>query len=168
MGTRGHGALATLLVGSVAERTVLTAPCPVLLVPEAQALFEGWNADRPLRLLVGFDLDSGGNAVLTSVEDLRRAGSCEVTLVHTYWPPAEYARLGLPGSKDLFATDPEVANVLEREIRSRLGLRGLPPRPRSGSKPPGAPFATPSPATPRKMAPTSSWSGRASRTGGSA
>jgi nucleotide-binding universal stress UspA family protein len=126
MGTRGHSALATFLVGSVAERTVLTAPCPVLLIPEAQALFEGWNSDRPLRLLVGFDLDSGGDAVLTSVEDLRRAGPCAVTLVHTYWPPAEYARLGLPGPKDLFGTDPEVANVLEREIRSRLALRGLP------------------------------------------
>jgi nucleotide-binding universal stress UspA family protein len=126
MGTRGHSALANLLVGSVAERTVLTAPCPVLLVPEKQAVFEGWSADRPLRLLVGFDLDSGGDAVLGSLEDLRRAGSCEVTLVHTYWPPAEYARLGLPGPTDLFATDPEVANVLEREIRNRLALRGLP------------------------------------------
>jgi nucleotide-binding universal stress UspA family protein len=125
MGTRGRSALASLLIGSVAERTVLEAPCPVLLVPEQQALFEVWSAERPLRLMAGFDLDSGGDAVLASLEDLRRAGPCAVTLVHTYWPPAEYARLGLPGPKEMFATDPQVAVLLEREIRSRLGIRGL-------------------------------------------
>jgi len=32
MGTHGRGALAQLLVGSVAERVVRTAPCPVLTV----------------------------------------------------------------------------------------------------------------------------------------
>jgi nucleotide-binding universal stress UspA family protein len=126
MGTRGHGALASLLYGSVAERTVLAAPCPVLLIPEKQPLFEGWSADRPLRLMVGLDLDTGGDAALATVEELRKAGACETTLIHTYWPPAEYARLGIAAPKDLFATDPEVAAVLEREIRDRLSLRGLP------------------------------------------
>ena len=126
MGTRGHSALASLLMGSVAERTMLAASCPVLLVPEKQALFEGWSRDRPLRLLVGFDLDPAGDAVLDCLAELRGAGSCDVTLVHTYWPPAEYARLGLRGSTDLLATDPEVAAVLEREIRARVALRGIP------------------------------------------
>ena len=32
MGTHGRGAMAHLLMGSVAERVVRTAPCPVLTV----------------------------------------------------------------------------------------------------------------------------------------
>lgn len=41
MGTNGCGALSQLLVGSVAERVVRTAPCPVLTVrhPEHEFLF---------------------------------------------------------------------------------------------------------------------------------
>jgi nucleotide-binding universal stress UspA family protein len=33
VGTRGHGSVKALLVGSVAERIVKDAPCPVLVVP---------------------------------------------------------------------------------------------------------------------------------------
>jgi nucleotide-binding universal stress UspA family protein len=36
MGTHGRGGMAHLLMGSVAERVVRTAPCPVLTVREAQ------------------------------------------------------------------------------------------------------------------------------------
>ena len=37
MGTHGRGGVAHLLLGSVAERVVRTAPCPVLTVRESQA-----------------------------------------------------------------------------------------------------------------------------------
>jgi nucleotide-binding universal stress UspA family protein len=38
MGTHGRGAVAHLFVGSVAERVVRTAPCPVLTVRDSEAL----------------------------------------------------------------------------------------------------------------------------------
>lgn len=40
MGTHGHGGIAHLLLGSVAERVVRTAPCPVLTVSSAEAAAE--------------------------------------------------------------------------------------------------------------------------------
>jgi nucleotide-binding universal stress UspA family protein len=121
MGTHGRGPVARLFLGSVAERTVLAAPCPVLVVPEDATPFAGWTAEgRPLRLLVGIDLDPAGDAVIETVKELQEAGACDVTCVHTYWPPAEYARLGLPGPRDLVATDPDVVTVLEREIAARF------------------------------------------------
>ncbi len=38
MGTHGRGAIAHLLMGSVAERVVRTAPCPVFTVRDTEAL----------------------------------------------------------------------------------------------------------------------------------
>jgi nucleotide-binding universal stress UspA family protein len=119
MGTRGHSALARLVLGSVVERTVRAASCPVLVVPPDVAPFERWSKERPLRILAGYDLDAAGDAMLSCLQRFAQADSCQVTLVHGYWPPVEYTRLGLYGRRDLFATDPEVVAVLEREIRAR-------------------------------------------------
>lgn len=44
MGTHGRGALAHLLMGSVAERVVRTAPCPVFTVRDTEAL--RWAVDE--------------------------------------------------------------------------------------------------------------------------
>jgi nucleotide-binding universal stress UspA family protein len=127
MGTHGPGPVARLFIGSTAERTVLAAPCPVLVVPEGADPFDGWKGDgRPLRLVAGLDLDTAGDAVIARIKELREAGVCDVTLVHTYWPPVEYARLGLVGPRDVVATDPEVVAVLEREIEARFGVRNSP------------------------------------------
>jgi nucleotide-binding universal stress UspA family protein len=37
IGSHGHGALAQMILGSVADRVVRQAPCPVLMVRNAQA-----------------------------------------------------------------------------------------------------------------------------------
>ena len=50
LGTHGRGAFAHLLLGSVAERVVRTAPCPVLTVRDAEHEFvapEPVSADAP-------------------------------------------------------------------------------------------------------------------------
>jgi nucleotide-binding universal stress UspA family protein len=124
MGTHGRGPVARFFVGSVAERTVLTAPCPVLVVPQFASPFDLWKAEgQPLCVVAGLDLDPAGEAVIARLEELREAGACDVILIHTYWPPTEYARLGLPGRRDLVVTDPDVAAVLVREIEERFGVR---------------------------------------------
>jgi nucleotide-binding universal stress UspA family protein len=121
MGTHGRHGAARMLLGSVAERTVLGAPCPVLVVREQETTFAEWVAGtRALRVLVGVDTSQATRAALSFVGDLRAVGPCDVVLAHHYWPPQEYARLGLREPRDAFAPDPEIAAVLERELRAAL------------------------------------------------
>jgi nucleotide-binding universal stress UspA family protein len=128
MGLRGHGAAWRLVMGSVVERTILEAPCPVLVVPESAAPFEAWSSgSRPLRALVGLDLDAASTAVLEQVKQLRQGGPCDAIFVHTYWPPEEYSRLGYENvPRDLLQSDPQIVAVLEREVRARVELPGGP------------------------------------------
>jgi nucleotide-binding universal stress UspA family protein len=122
MGAHGRRPVTRLLLGSVTERTMLDAPCPVLVVREGDVPFAAWAAGhRPLRVMVGVHPSPSTEAALAWLRRLRRVAACDVSLVHHYWPPREYARLGLAGPRDMFDTDPEVAALLERDLRRRLG-----------------------------------------------
>jgi nucleotide-binding universal stress UspA family protein len=122
MGAHGRRPVTRLLLGSVAERTMLEAPCPVLVVREGDTPLSAWGAgERPLRVMVGVDNSPSAEAAVAWVRHLRQVAPCDVVLVHHYWPPREYARLGLHGPATLFDTDPEVAALLERDLRRRIG-----------------------------------------------
>jgi nucleotide-binding universal stress UspA family protein len=123
-GTHGRGPVGRLLVGSVAQRLLLRAHCPVLVIREGGgAAIERWLlGERPLRVVAG--VDRKGAATDSALDWLRQLGALgpfEITLVHEYWPPAEYSRLGMRGPRDLFETDPEVAAILERELELKVG-----------------------------------------------
>jgi nucleotide-binding universal stress UspA family protein len=122
MGTHGRGALAALFLGSVAQGTVLHAPCPVLVIRESAAPFDAWVAGkRPLRIVLGVDRTPATDAALAWVGELRKASPCDVVMLHEYWPPAEYARLGLRGPRELGESDPEAVAIIERDLEARLG-----------------------------------------------
>jgi len=123
-GTHGRGAVGRLLIGSVAQRLLLRVPCAVLVVRrDGAASFETWlEGKRALRIVVG--VDRGGrstDAAMDWVRKLRGFGPCEVTLVHDYWPPAEYARFGMRGPRNPFETDPEISHLIERDLSASLG-----------------------------------------------
>ena len=124
LGAHGGTVLGRWMLGSVAERTVRVATRPVAVVPPgSHAAPPAGPAppSPPLRVLVGLERDTAGDRALDLVRDLRRQRSCDVTVLHLYWPIAEYQRLGLQGSRDLFAADPDVVHNLEPELRARIG-----------------------------------------------
>jgi nucleotide-binding universal stress UspA family protein len=111
-------------MGSVAQRLLLRAPCAVLVIrPGAGAALEGWlGGGRRLQVVVGIDRRGRAtDAALDWARQLGDLGPCDLTLVHEYWPPAEYRRLGMRGPRDLFETDPEVAGILQRELEAKVG-----------------------------------------------
>jgi nucleotide-binding universal stress UspA family protein len=81
VGRKGHAGLAHVLLGSVSERVVSLAPCPVLVVPE-----ETETAGPPQRLLVGIDFSNASRKALDAALRLGSAleASRGLLLVHAY------------------------------------------------------------------------------------
>jgi nucleotide-binding universal stress UspA family protein len=62
------------------------------------------------------------DGTLGFVRRLRSGIACDVAFLRLYWPTEEYLRLGLTGSRDLVAPDPEVVADLERALRLHVGV----------------------------------------------
>ena len=107
-------------VGSNAYRLVQEGGAPVLIVRDPQPI-EAWCAGtRPLRIVLGADLSQGSDTAMNWLGGLREYGPCEVVAVHLYWPPEQFARLGLTGVRDYVEPAPVVTATLAHELSSRL------------------------------------------------
>jgi nucleotide-binding universal stress UspA family protein len=124
VGARSRSLFDRSVLGSVAERTVRLSSRPVAVVPLGAdpGQLPGGPSSQTLRVLVGLEGGAAGDRALDLARELRRARPCDVTILHLYWPIAEYQRLGLQGSRDLFAGDPEVVRNLEPGLRERIGV----------------------------------------------
>jgi nucleotide-binding universal stress UspA family protein len=118
------------VLGSVAERTVRSAGCPVVIVPRrerGQSWLggEGDHAGAPMKALVGLEGVEGGTELIRFAADLRQRGRCDVTFLHLYWPNEEFARLGLHGARNPLEVDVDVVRNLEPKLRALTdGLPG--------------------------------------------
>jgi nucleotide-binding universal stress UspA family protein len=123
MGAHGRPALERFFLGSTAERMVRITDRPVLVVPPGVERLGGEGAEkRSLRIMVAVDGRPASSGGVELVRRLRSGMACDVTFLRLYWPTEEYLRLGLTGSRDLAAPDPEVVADLERALRLRIGV----------------------------------------------
>ncbi len=123
LGTHGRRALARAALGSFADAVAAGADRPAVVVRgDAAGLVKAApGRDRPLRVLCALDGSRASDAAIAAVRLLRKGGPCDVTFGHCYWPPGEYQRLGLFGARSLVEADVEVVEVLERELREKVG-----------------------------------------------
>jgi nucleotide-binding universal stress UspA family protein len=133
IGTHARTSAARVFLGSVAERTIRSTPCPTLVVPPdpLTRLARGKPFSGPLKLTAGVDLSTASDSALAWMRTLEERVPCEVRLVHLYWPPREHELLGL-GPPVAFEDEPEVVEVLSRGLRAHvlaeLGRDDLPLR----------------------------------------
>jgi nucleotide-binding universal stress UspA family protein len=78
MGRHGRGLLDRLLVGSVTETVVATAPCPVLVVSQASAA----PPEMPRRILCAVDLRAASAGTLAHAVGLARGQDAELSVLH--------------------------------------------------------------------------------------
>jgi nucleotide-binding universal stress UspA family protein len=109
LGTRGRTGLAHLALGSVAERIVRYAPCPVLAVKEDDA------GGPPRRILAATDFSGPADGAVELAATLARQFGAELHLVHAYYIPLSA----------MAPYDIEIPDTLIREgreaARKRLG-----------------------------------------------
>ena len=124
LGTHGRKGAARFFIGSVAERIVRRAHVPILIVPTAAELRsdEGTapHERRPLRVVAGFDVSPASDTALLWLRGLATATSCDLSLVHVYWPLRELARFGIEEVVDVHEGKEEVVSLLARELRPRI------------------------------------------------
>jgi nucleotide-binding universal stress UspA family protein len=123
MGTHGRGGMAHLLLGSVAERVVRTALCPVLTVR---------NRPGPAvkQILVPTDFSETADAALDYAFLLAQRLGASVQLLHVLEDP--FVTDGL--TAEAYITEaPAVRSAMLSEAQTRLSHRAAPPRSESAS-----------------------------------
>jgi nucleotide-binding universal stress UspA family protein len=107
-------------IGSVVDRVVQAARCPVLVLRASQPL-EAWaRGERSLRVLLGLNFSVPSDAAVAWVRRLRALGMCEVIAAHHYWGADAHARYGVPLSPEV-ETTPEAEQALRRDLTARMG-----------------------------------------------
>lgn len=93
---------------------------PVLAVRDSASLRAWLSGTRSLRVVLGADLSDSTKDAAHFIGKLCALGRCDVVAVHLYWPPAQFARLGLTGARSYLDPDPEVIATLQRDLRKHL------------------------------------------------
>jgi nucleotide-binding universal stress UspA family protein len=107
-------------LGSRADRIARQSRLPVLVVRDPKA-FQAWAVgERKLRVVLGADLSQSAITAMSWLNDLTRVGPCEIVLVHLYWPPLQFQRLGLSGVRSFLDPDVDVTRTLRHEFSERL------------------------------------------------
>jgi nucleotide-binding universal stress UspA family protein len=127
MGTHGRSGFERLLIGSVAEKVLRKAPCPVLLVPPHVTATAPQDVSFA-NILCPMDFSPSALRALDLALDLARQADGAVTLLHALeWlgeeEPREYSHFNVPEYRQYLIEDASrrlQALVVEK---SRTGLR---------------------------------------------
>lgn len=121
MGAHGRTALGRFFFGSVSQKVLHEANCPVRVAREPEE-----KSDHPLRLLIGFDGSPGATETLRVVTARDWPVDCEARVVYAAWPSVEFASKPLVGKIADWVADEElkIKRKIEGVVRD-LSAAGL-------------------------------------------
>jgi nucleotide-binding universal stress UspA family protein len=108
-------------LGGTAEKLTQASGVPVLVARNAEPVLRWLAGERPLRVLLGHDFSAAAAAAKEWVGQLRRIAACDVLVAYVYWPPEQFGRLGLRTPMDLVRSQPQVEEMLLRDLREAIG-----------------------------------------------
>lgn len=117
MGTHGRSGMARILMGSVAEKVVRTAPCPVLTLRETPS---GKTDGRPARILVPTDFGAPSDGALGCARRVAARFGSSLHLLHVLEDPSVN---GAFGSEFYLADSPDVRAARLNDAQERLAHR---------------------------------------------
>lgn len=97
LGTHGRSGFTRLLLGSVTEKVLRHAPCPVLTVPPRAPDAVPAGARVFSRIVVAVDFSDTSQRALKEAIALCRQYGAALTVVHVVEPVPTYAESGIPG-----------------------------------------------------------------------
>ncbi len=114
LGTHGHGGFENLVLGSVTEKVLRKAPCPVLTVPREPERSPATSVPFG-RILCAIDFSPCSEAAFEAALELTSASGAALTAVHVLreLPAAEAPEL-------VHFNVPEYRRLLEKEAQERL------------------------------------------------
>lgn len=121
LGTHARKGTIRFPLGSVAEHTIRTSSCPVLVVPpdNATSHLAMVRPGTTLKVVAGVDFSAASDAALRWLRQLLNLTPCNVRLVHLYAPAREHERLGFEPPLP-FEVNREVVDVLTRDLGARV------------------------------------------------
>jgi nucleotide-binding universal stress UspA family protein len=130
MGTHGRSGFERWVLGSVTEKVLRRAPCPVLTVPPPAAGLQTKGAVLFRRIVCPVDFSSASTAALGYALKLAEESCAEITVLHVL----EWLVEDEPGARLSGFDVPEFRRYLERDARARLETL-VPPEARDWCRP---------------------------------
>jgi nucleotide-binding universal stress UspA family protein len=130
MGTHGRTGLNRMLMGSVAEDVVRTAPCPVLTTNEHR---DEPPSLRVARILVPTDFSDGARLAVRHAKDLALTYGARIDLLHVIEEVVYPSTYGIEPVE--LPTREEIENVLADIAREEIGIEHVVVEARTGYPP---------------------------------
>jgi nucleotide-binding universal stress UspA family protein len=116
MGTHGRAGLRHVLLGSVAEKTIRNASCPILVVPPHAPDVDGVASAVFRRIVYATDFSKSSSLALNAALALAQEADARLTLLHAIEFPQALHDVALPGDAEV----DRLHSIAEAEYLRRL------------------------------------------------